>query len=162
MNSNDELIQQSGAEAENGFTLIDLFKLVLSISDELKSLRSDFEHYVIRTSPRTETLEAIRMEVGAVGDRQDVFDRTLAEMRSEMNGMRGEMNDMGIEMNGLRGDVNNLRGQMSEMRGEMAETRRINFGIETKLDGLSTMFSELQGSLHHQAVRLLELESSNH
>lgn len=157
--SYDDPTDQFAAQGESKSTLRDLFNLVLSISDELKSIRADFEQYRSHATPLSNTMESIRADASARGDRQEGFDRTLVEMRGDMSEMCGDLSGVRSHLNDIRGEINEIRGEMNNFRSEVAELRKLTFRVENKLDGISKQFSEIKNDLHYQAVRLLEVES---
>ena len=104
MTPEDEPTKRFPSASEGGddnHTLGELFKLVQSMNGELKSLRADFEQYKIRTTPVSETLEAIRVEVKAIAERQDGFGKEMAEMRGEMAEMKKVIRRVETKLDGF-------------------------------------------------------------
>ena len=118
MSENDETTKRlsSEASAEVGHTIEDVFQLAVSINDRLIRLEDRFEAHRAEfvefrdkvdsrllklTTPLSETLEAIRVEVRQVGERQDVFAVELADVKRivrkidhKLGGLSSDMYDI--------------------------------------------------------------------
>ena len=118
MSENDETSKRLSSEAfaEVGHTIEDVFQLAVSINDRLIRLEDRFEAHRAEfvefrdkvdsrllklTTPLSETLEAIRVEVRQVGERQDVFAVELADVKRivrkidhKLGGLSSDMYDI--------------------------------------------------------------------
>ena len=118
MSENDETSKRLSSEAfaEVGHTIEDVFQLAGSINDRLIRLEDRFEAHRAEfvefrdkvdsrllklTTPLSETLEAIRVEVRQVGERQDVFAVELADVKRivrkidhKLGGLSSDMYDI--------------------------------------------------------------------
>src|SRR5206468_2305846 len=107
--SDEDTTRQFSPEGygQQGRKLDDLFSLVQSLRGEFTEFRDRVEVRLLRTTPMSETLEAVRADVRLVAERQDTLRNEVVEIRNEV----GE----------IRNEVVEIRNEVGEIRNEVAE-----------------------------------------
>jgi septal ring factor EnvC (AmiA/AmiB activator) len=91
-NNEDPTRRFESAGNGGGRTLDDLFEMMQSLRNDFDALRTEFTAFRDKvdarllkiTTPLSETLEAIRVDIRAVTESQDASARETAEMRSDI------------------------------------------------------------------------------
>ena len=141
-----------GDGQQQGRTLDDLFSLVQSLRGEFMEFRDRVEVRLLRTTPMSETLEAVRADVRLVAERQDTLRNEVAEIRNEVGEIRNEVGLVAERQDTLRNEVAGIAKAVIELA---KGSRR----IESKVKGISIDFSEIKGTLQNHEVRLQALNS---
>jgi uncharacterized coiled-coil DUF342 family protein len=93
----------------------------------------------------SETLEAVRADVGTIADRQNTLRTEVAELRNEVSEMHNQ--------------VAETRNEVAEIVKAVTELAKGSRRIESKVNGISIDFSEIKGTLQNHEVRLQALNS---
>jgi len=132
MSENDETTKRlsSEASAEVGHTIEDVFQLAVSINDRLIRLEDRFEAHRAEfvefrdkvdsrllklTTPLSETLEAIRVEVRQVGERQDVFAMELADLKRIVRKIDHKLGGLSSDMYDIKADLRDHEGRLEAL-----------------------------------------------
>ena len=132
MSENDETTKRlsSEASAEVGHTIEDVFQLVVSMNDQLIRLEDRFEAHRAEfvefrdkvdsrllklTTPLSETLEAIRVEVRQVGERQDVFAMELADLKRIVRKIDHKLGGLSSDMYDIKADLRDHEGRLEAL-----------------------------------------------
>ena len=132
MSENDETTKRlsSEASAEVGHTIEDVFQLVVSMNDRLMRLEDRFELHRAEfvefrdkvdsrllklTTPLSETLEAIRVEVRQVGERQDVFAVELADLKRIVRKIDHKLGGLSSDMYDIKADPRDHEGHLEAL-----------------------------------------------
>ena len=132
MSENDETTKRlsSEASAEVGHTIEDVFQLVVSMNDRLMRLEDRFELHRAEfvefrdkvdsrllklTTPLSETLEAIRVEVRQVGERQDVFAVELADLKRIVRKIDHKLGGLSSDMYDINADLRDHEGRLEAL-----------------------------------------------
>lgn len=118
-------------DRKKGHTYDDLFRLLESLRGEFRELRVSVAECSPLTSPLSETLEAVRADVGTVDLRLKAF---------------------GVE-------ASEIRNAVSETTKVVAEIAKACRRIESKVNGVAIDCAEIKGILHNHEARLRVLES---
>jgi len=129
MSENDETTKRLSPEAskEVGHTIEDVFQLVVSMNDRLIRLEDRFEAHRAEflefrdkvdsrllklTTPLSETLEAIRVEVRQVGERQDAFAVELADLKRIVRKIDHKLGGLSSDMYDIKADLRDHEGRL--------------------------------------------------
>src|SRR5437588_12950200 len=129
MSENDETTKRlsSEASAEVSHTIEDVFQLVVSMNDQLIRLEDRFEAHraefidfrdkvdsrlLKMTRPLSETLEAIRVEVRQVGERQDVFAVEFADLKRIVRKIDHKLGGLSSDMYAIKADLRDPEGRL--------------------------------------------------
>ena len=132
MSENDETTKRlsSEASAEVGHTIEDVFQLVVSMNDRLIRLEDRFEAHRAEfvefrdkvdsrllklTTPLSETLEAIRVEVRQVGERQDAFAVELADLKRIVRKIDHKLGGLSSDMYDIKADLRDHEGRLEAL-----------------------------------------------
>ena len=132
MSENDETTKRlsSEASAEVGHTIEDVFQLAVSINDRLIRLEDRFEAHraefvefrdkvdsrlLKMTTPLSETLEAIRVEVRQVGARQDAFAVELADLKRIVRKIDHKLGGLSSDMYDIKADLRDHEGRLEAL-----------------------------------------------
>jgi len=132
MSENDETSKRLSSEAfaEVGHTIEDVFQLAVSINDRLIRLEDRFEAHRAEfvefrdkvdsrllklTTPLSETLEAIRVEVRQVGERQDVFAVELADLKRIVRKIDHKLGGLSSDMYDIKADLRDHEGRLEAL-----------------------------------------------
>ena len=132
MSENDETSKRlsSEASAEVGHTIEDVFQLAGSINDRLIRLEDRFEAHRAEfvefrdkvdsrllklTTPLSETLEAIRVEVRQVGERQDVFAVEFADLKRIVRKIDHKLGGLSSDMYDIKADLRDHEGRLEAL-----------------------------------------------
>ena len=132
MSENDETSKRLSSEAfaEVGHTIEDVFQLAVSINDRLIRLEDRFEAHRAEfvefrdkvdsrllklTTPLSETLEAIRVEVRQVGERQDVFAMELADLKRIVRKIDHKVGGLSSDMYDIKADPRDHEGRLEAL-----------------------------------------------
>jgi len=126
MSENDETTKRLSPEAskEVGHTIEDVFQLVVSMNDRLIRLEDRFEAHRAEflefrdkvdsrllklTTPLSETLETIRVEVRQVGERQDSFAARQEAFAVELADLKRIVRKIDHKLGGLSSDMYDIK-----------------------------------------------------
>lgn len=154
-----EQLSPGGGRQQRGRTLDDLFSLVQSLRGEFTEFSDKVEVRLLRTTPLSETLEAVRADVGIVAERQDTLRIEVAEIRTEVAEIRTEVAAVRTELTEVRTEVAAVRTEVAEIARAVTEIAKASRRIESKVNGISIDFSEIKGTLQNHEVRLQALNS---
>ncbi len=129
---------REGDEHPNARSLDALFELIESLRKEFTEFREKAETRLLNTTPLSETLEAIRVDVGTIGERQDTLGKHVAEIAKT---------------------VSELGSPVTELTRVTSEIAKGNRRIESKVNGISIDFAEMKGILQDHEERLQALNS---
>jgi len=132
MSENDETSKRLSSEAfaEVGHTIEDVFQLAGSINDRLIRLEDRFEAHRAEfvefrdkvdsrllklTTPLSETLEAIRVEVRQVGERQDVFAVELADVKRIVRKIDHKLGGLSSDMYDIKADLRDHESRLEAL-----------------------------------------------
>ena len=132
MSEHDETTKRlsSEASAEVGHTIEDVFQLAVSINDRLIRLEDRFEAHRAEflefrdkvdsrllklTTPLSETLEAIRVEVRQVGARQDAFAVELADLKRIVRKIDHKLGGLSSDMYDIKADLRDHEGRLEAL-----------------------------------------------
>jgi len=139
MSENDETSKRLSSEAfaEVGHTIEDVFQLAGSINDRLIRLEDRFEAHRAEfvefrdkvdsrllklTTPLSETLEAIRVEVRQVGERQenfaarqDVFAVALADVKRIVRKIDHKLGGLSSDMYDIKADLRDHESRLEAL-----------------------------------------------
>ena len=132
MSENDETSKRLSSEAfaEVGHTIEDVFQLAVSINDRLIRLEDRFEAHRAEfvefrdkvdsrllklTTPLSETLEAIRVEVRQVGARQDAFAVELADLKRIVRKIDHKLGGLSSDMYDIKADLRDHEGRLEAL-----------------------------------------------
>jgi len=132
MSENDETSKRLSSEAfaEVGHTIEDVFQLAGSINDRLIRLEDRFEAHRAEfvefrdkvdsrllklTTPLSETLEAIRVEVRQVGERQDVFAVEFADLKRIVRKIDHKLGGLSSDMYDIKADLRDHEGRLEAL-----------------------------------------------
>ena len=132
MSEHDETTKRlsSEASAEVGHTIEDVFQLVVSMNDRLIRLEDRFEAHRAEflefrdkvdsrllklTTPLSETLEAIRVEVRQVGARQDAFAVELADLKRIVRKIDHKLGGLSSDMYDIKADLRDHEGRLEAL-----------------------------------------------
>ena len=139
MSENDETTKRLSSEvsAEGGHTIEDVFRLVVSMNDRLIKLEDRFETHraefeahradfvefrdkvdsrlLKMTTPLSETLEAIRVEVRQVGERQDAFAVELADLKRIVRKIDHKLGGLSSDMYDIKADLRDHEGRLEAL-----------------------------------------------
>ena len=132
MSENDETTKRlsSEASAEVGHTIEDVFQLAVSMNDRLIRLEDRFEAHRAEfvefrdkvdsrllklTTPLSETLEAIRVEVRQVGERQDVFAVELADVKRIVRKIDHKLGGLSSDMYDIKADLRDHESRLEAL-----------------------------------------------
>ena len=132
MSENDEKTKRlsSEASAEVGHTIEDVFQLAVSMNDRLIRLEDRFEAHRAEfvefrdkvdsrllklTTPLSETLEAIRVEVRQVGERQDVFAVELADVKRIVRKIDHKLGGLSSDMYDIKADLRDHESRLEAL-----------------------------------------------
>jgi len=132
MSENDETTKRlsSEASAEVGHTIEDVFQLVVSMNDRLIRLEDRFEAHRAEflefrdkvdsrllklTTPLSETLETIRVEVRQVGERQDAFAVELADLKRIVRKIDHKLGGLSSDMYDIKADLRDHEGRLEAL-----------------------------------------------
>ena len=136
MSENDETTKRlsSEASAEVGHTIEDVFRLVVSMNDRLIKLEDRFEAHRAEfvefrdkvdsrllklTTPLSETLEAIRVEVRQVGERQDSFAARQEAFAVELADLKRIVRKIDHKLGGLSSDMYDIKADLRDHEGRL-------------------------------------------
>jgi len=136
MSENDETTKRlsSEASAEVGHTIEDVFQLVVSMNDRLIRLEDRFEAHRAEflefrdkvdsrllklTTPLSETLEAIRVEVRQVGERQDSFAARQDAFAVELADLKRIVRKIDHKLGGLSSDMYDIKADLRDHEGRL-------------------------------------------
>src|SRR5207253_5580402 len=120
----------SQVSAEVGHTIEDVFQLVVSMNDQLIRLEDRFEAHrtefiefrdkvdsrlLKMTTPLSETLEAIRVEVRQVRERQDVFAVELADLKRIVRKIDHKLGGLSSDMYDIKADLRDHEGRLEAL-----------------------------------------------
>jgi len=131
MSENDETTKRLSPEAskEVGHTIEDVFQLVVSMNDRLIRLEDRFEAHRAEflefrdkvdsrllklTTPLSETLETIRVEVRQVGDRQDSFAARQEAFAVELADLKRIVRKIDHKLGGLSSDMYDIKADLRD------------------------------------------------
>lgn len=137
--SDQDITRQFPAESDqqpDARTLDTLFELVESLRNDFTAFRDRVEPRLLATTPLSETLEAIRLDVGVIGERHD----TLANNVGEITKTVAALTTTAVEL--------------TKVTSEIAKGNR---RIESKVNGISIDFAEMKGILQSHEERLQAL-----
>jgi len=132
MSENDETTKRLSPEAskEVGHTIEDVFQLVVSMNDRLIRLEDRFEAHRAEflefrdkvdsrllklTTPLSETLETIRVEVRQVGERQDAFTVELADLKRIVRKIDHKLGGLSSDMYDIKADLRDHEGRLEAL-----------------------------------------------
>ncbi len=132
MSEKDETTKRlsSEASAEVSHTIEDVFQLVVSMNDRLIRLEDRFEAHrtefiefrdkvdsrlLKMTTPLSETLEAIRVEVRQVGERQDVFAVEFADLKRIVRKIDHKLGGLSSDMYDIKADLRDHEGRLEAL-----------------------------------------------
>ena len=136
MSENDETTKRlsSEASAEVGHTIEDVFQLVVSMNDRLIRLEDRFEAHRAEflefrdkvdsrllklTTPLSETLETIRVEVRQVGERQDSFAARQDAFAVELADLKRIVRKIDHKLGGLSSDMYDIKADLRDHEGRL-------------------------------------------
>jgi len=136
MSENDETTKRLSPEAskEVGHTIEDVFQLVVSMNDRLIRLEDRFEAHRAEflefrdkvdsrllklTTPLSETLEAIRVEVRQVGERQDSFAARQEAFAVELADLKRIVRKIDHKLGGLSSDMYDIKADLRDHEGRL-------------------------------------------
>ena len=136
MSENDETTKRlsSEASAEVGHTIEDVFQLVVSMNDQLIRLEDRFEAHrtefiefrdkvdsrlLKMTTPLSETLEAIRVEVRQVGERQESFAARQDAFAVEFADLKRIVRKIDHKLGGLSSDMYDIKADLRDHEGRL-------------------------------------------
>ena len=136
MSENDETTKRLSPEAskEVGHTIEDVFQLVVSMNDRLIRLEDRFEAHRAEflefrdkvdsrllklTTPLSETLETIRVEVRQVGERQDSFAARLEAFAVELADLKRIVRKIDHKLGGLSSDMYDIKADLRDHEGRL-------------------------------------------
>ena len=136
MSENDETTKRLSPEAskEVGHTIEDVFQLVVSMNDRLIRLEDRFEAHrtefiefrdkvdsrlLKMTTPLSETLEAIRVEVRQVGERQDSFAARQEAFAVELADLKRIVRKIDHKLGGLSSDMYDIKADLRDHEGRL-------------------------------------------
>ncbi len=136
MSENDETTKRLSPEAskEVGHTIEDVFQLVVSMNDRLIRLEDRFEAHRAEflefrdkvdsrllklTTPLSETLEAIRVEVRQVGERQDSFAARQDAFAVELADLKRIVRKIDHKLGGLSSDMYDIKADLRDHEGRL-------------------------------------------
>ena len=136
MSENDETTKRlsSEASAEGGHTIEDVFRLVVSMNDRLIRLEDRFEAHRAEflefrdkvdsrllklTTPLSETLETIRVEVRQVGERQDSFAARQEAFAVELADLKRIVRKIDHKLGGLSSDMYDIKADLRDHEGRL-------------------------------------------
>ena len=136
MSENDETTKRlsSEASAEVGHTIEDVFQLVVSMNDRLIRLEDRFEAHRAEflefrdkvdsrllklTTPLSETLETIRVEVRQVGERQDSFAARQEAFAVELADLKRIVRKIDHKLGGLSSDMYDIKADLRDHEGRL-------------------------------------------
>ena len=136
MSENDETTKRlsSEASAEVGHTIEDVFQLVVSMNDQLIRLEDRFEAHraefiefrdkvdsrlLKMTTPLSETLEAIRVEVRQVGERQENFAARQDAFAVELADLKRIVRKIDHKLGGLSSDMYDIKADLRDHEGRL-------------------------------------------
>ena len=134
MSENDETTKRLSPEAskEVGHTIEDVFQLVVSMNDRLIRLEDRFEAHRAEflefrdkvdsrllklTTPLSETLETIRVEVRQVGERQDSFAARQEAFAVELADLKRIVRKIDHKLGGLSSDMYDIKPDLRDHEG---------------------------------------------
>jgi predicted nucleic acid-binding Zn-ribbon protein len=124
-------------DESHGPTLVDVLAAIAG-------LRAEFDQYKARTTPLSETLEAIRVEVREVSMRLDGFEKRFDGFEKRFDGFEKRFD--GFER------------RLGAVEQEVRDIKSSNRRIEHKIDGISIELAERKGTLHDHEERLMKIE----
>ena len=136
MSEKDETTKRlsSEASAEVGHTIEDVFQLVVSMNDRLIRLEDRFEAHRAEflefrdkvdsrllklTTPLSETLETIRVEVRQVGERQDSFAARQEAFAVELADLKRIVRKIDHKLGGLSSDMYDIKADLRDHEGRL-------------------------------------------
>ncbi|PYS59297.1 MAG: hypothetical protein DMF74_21715 [Acidobacteria bacterium] len=136
MSENDETTKRLSPEAskEVGHTIEDVFQLVVSMNDRLIRLEDRFEAHRAEflefrdkvdsrllklTTPLSETLETIRVEVRQVGERQDSFAARQEAFAVELADLKRIVRKIDHKLGGLSSDMYDIKADLRDHEGRL-------------------------------------------
>jgi len=136
MSENDETTKRLSPEAskEVGHTIEDVFQLVVSMNDRLIRLEDRFEAHRAEflefrdkvdsrllklTTPLSETLETIRVEVRQVGERQDSFAARQEAFAAELADLKRIVRKIDHKLGGLSSDMYDIKADLRDHEGRL-------------------------------------------
>ena len=136
MSENDETTKRLSPEAskEVGHTIEDVFQLVVSMNDRLIRLEDRFEAHRAEflefrdkvdsrllklTTPLSETLETIRVEVRQVGERQDSFAARQEAFAVELADLKRILRKIDHKLGGLSSDMYDIKADLRDHEGRL-------------------------------------------
>jgi len=136
MSENDETTKRLSPEAskEVGHTIEDVFQLVVSMNDRLIRLEDRFEAHRAEflefrdkvdsrllklTTPLSETLETIRVEVRQVGERQDSFAARQDAFAVELADLKRIVRKIDHKLGGLSSDMYDIKADLRDHEGRL-------------------------------------------
>jgi len=136
MSENDETTKRlsSEASAEVSHTIEDVFQLVVSMNDQLIRLEDRFEAHrtefiefrdkvdsrlLKMTTPLSETLEAIRVEVRQVGERQESFAARQDAFAVELADLKRIVRKIDHKLGGLSSDMYDIKADLRDHEGRL-------------------------------------------
>src|SRR5437879_8925029 len=124
----------SEASAEVSHTIEDVFQLVVSMNDQLIRLEDRFEAHraefiefrdkvdsrlLKMTTPLSETLEAIRVEVRQVGERQENFAARQDAFAVELADLKRIVRKIDHKLGGLSSDMYDIKADLRDHEGRL-------------------------------------------
>ena len=136
MSEHDETTKRLSSEtsAEVGHTIEDVFQLVVSMNDRLIRLEDRFEAHRAEflefrdkvdsrllklTTPLSETLETIRVEVRQVGERQDSFAARQEAFAVELADLKRIVRKIDHKLGGLSSDMYDIKADLRDHEGRL-------------------------------------------
>jgi len=136
MSENDETTKRLSPEAskEVGHTIEDVFQLVVSMNDRLIRLEDRFEAHRAEflefrdkvdsrllklTTPLSETLETIRVEVRQVGERQDSFAARQEAFAVELADLKRIVRKIDHKLGGVSSDMYDIKADLRDHEGRL-------------------------------------------
>jgi hypothetical protein len=93
--SDEETTREFSSENDRqqpGRTLDALFSLVESLRNEFTEFRDKIEVRLLRTTPLSETLDAVRADVATIAERQDTLSKTVNEIAKGTRRIENKIN----------------------------------------------------------------------
>jgi len=112
-------------QQQQGHTLDDLFSLVQSLRYEFTEFRDKVEVRLLRTTPLSETLEAVQADVRTVAERQDTLrnevseiSKTASEIAKGNRRIENKVNGISIDFSEIKGTLQNHEARLQALNSE--------------------------------------------
>lgn len=114
-----------GDRQEQRRTLDDLFSLVDSLRSEFTEFQDRVEVRLLKTTPLSETLEAVRADVGTVAERQDMLRNEVSEISKAVSEIvkgnrriENKINGISIDFSEIKGTLQNHEARLQALNSE--------------------------------------------